>query len=73
MVDVDPPLAPSTRMTTRPASGATPTGATLPADAMMPETLVPWPLSSLALPAPLWREVPLGQQLAQKHCSSTIA
>jgi hypothetical protein len=53
-----------TLMATIPASGAPPSGATVPPEVMIPATLVPCPLSSSALPAPLWVVFPSGQQPA---------
>ena len=59
-------------MATTSASGAMPRGATRPSEVMMPVTLVPWPLSSGAEPAPPASEAPPGQQEAQKQCSSRM-
>ena len=59
------------------ALGAMPFAETVPFEATMPATFVPWPLSSRAAPVPLCEVRPFGQHpypdaSSQKHCSSTI-
>ena len=68
------PLLSSTFTATIFASGATPSGATAPAEVMIPDTLVPWPKSSSALVSSF---VPPGQQPnsrpEQKQCCAAMS
>ncbi len=72
------PWSSSMRTTTVAAAGAPPCGDCVPSPVTMPVTLVPWPLPSAALPAPLCVSEPFGQQptpgvaLEQKHCWPTM-